>query len=952
MAVTTTEQTDERSEALPVPEPIHETLAAPPVPGIRLPIAVLAAFLSGGAAAWITAGLFRSPIASGLICLLGLVIGVASAWSAHLLRRPLIHYAGLAGAVVVAAAIVSPVATGGTANLPGLVAEAFRGGGLLQPPISFEPGWRFILLLLFALLGLSSVGMTIATDRVKYAVAVPLPVTIGAAVLHAQEGALVAGSVGAALVIASLAIAYGAELAPGSAVSSRFQWRRLARGALMLAGLLGATVLLAQTGLLFPETQRERVLPPRKPPSAPLEPDRELFEVDAPRPGPWRMGQMDVYDGAGWLLPPYEPDRLVDLGGGLVGPPGESGSLGTEVFRFTVRDIRGRQLPGPAGMVRVDGLTPDAGYDPRTQTLQLPFRVPQGLSYEVSAARIPTGEELSSAPEPAVGVQERFGKAPPPPNAVLSLLATAPANPFDRLQFLRDQLYANVLAAGGGSPIDVAPSRVAQMLQPGTEATPFEITAAEALLARWADVPSRIGYGYYRGDAVGQTYSLRPRHGAAWLEAYFEGYGWVPLVGIPPRALSATDESNANVDPRVRPSDELAVVILRPFRRPSVLMLYEFVRYWIAVLSPIALAIACGVAGYPVIVKALRSRRRWRWAENQGPQGQVLLAYAALRDRCHDLNLGAVRHTPLEFQRAFLPDDEHRELAWLVTRAFWGDMARDLKEEEAATARRLASSVTKRILMEQRLSSRLLGRISRASLRDPYSLEVPNLWPKPGRIRPKILKVGRAANWRRRVTASTTLLLLASTLSCSSRPEEDPVAALPARTAPALPETLLGYEFRREPTAEILYKDPDGDDLLRTGRVWTVREGDVVQASLQIGVFRSDTPTHRPSFRTELEQAIGGSSFSTYRIGTVQLRRRQTREQITYLWLPPDRKVMQVLVMRAAFDRGEDLVRALIAYQRGIDPDAFVAAGGIAPPEIPTVSGPAPDEPEIASEPE
>ena len=34
------------------------------------------------------------------------------------------------------------------------------------------------------------------------------------------------------------------------------------------------------------------------------------------------------------------------------------------------------------------------------------------------------------------------------------------------------------------------------MFKEGATATPYEIVAAEALLARWAGVPARIGFGF------------------------------------------------------------------------------------------------------------------------------------------------------------------------------------------------------------------------------------------------------------------------------------------------------------------------------------------------------------------------------------------------------------------------------------------------------------------------
>ena len=161
------------------------------------------------------------------------------------------------------------------------------------------------------------------------------------------------------------------------------------------------------------------------------------------------------------------------------------------------------------------------------------------LTYTVEVRSTPTTAELDATAAPPKSILDEFTDMPTPPPAVVDLLRTAPQEPFTRLQFLRDALYRNVIAAGAGSQTDISPERVAEMLQPDTEANPFEITAAEAMLARWAGVPARIGCGYHRGEPEGTGFTLRPKHGAAWLEqlggtnvAFVGLNGWALPVAV------------------------------------------------------------------------------------------------------------------------------------------------------------------------------------------------------------------------------------------------------------------------------------------------------------------------------------------------------------------------------------------------------------------------------------
>ena len=58
----------------------------------------------------------------------------------------------------------SVLLVGGSANLPSLVVEAVNSGGLGQPPVPFEPGWRFLLVVLLILLGAGASALGIAAS--------------------------------------------------------------------------------------------------------------------------------------------------------------------------------------------------------------------------------------------------------------------------------------------------------------------------------------------------------------------------------------------------------------------------------------------------------------------------------------------------------------------------------------------------------------------------------------------------------------------------------------------------------------------------------------------------------------------------------------------------------------------------------------------------------------------
>lgn len=889
----------------------REDLEAP----VRLSALVVAAMASMGAAAW-SAGSLVQGFAPRVMALVGALVGVLIAAQAIRSRRSWLQYTALPVAAVVGAALVAPEAAGGTANLPGLVAEALRSGGLLQPPVPFDPGWRFILVTLFAAFGSAAVALPYALRRARLAVVIPVPLVFGAALLQPPGQELLVAGGALPLLVLSLAAAYGADLSKQTSLASGFEFRRLLRGGGILVVLVAAMVGLANTPLLFPDTARDQVIPPQKPPAAPLEADRRLFTVSSTLPGPWRIGVLDVYDGQNWLLPPVDPKRVAPFA-----PPA---SPTDKLVRseFHVHDLRGRVLPVPAGLVAIEDGSVEPRRDPRVEVAQLDRRVPAGADYVALSKPTPSGRELAAAPPADATLVEAFSQAPPPPNTVISLLAQAPLQPFARLQFLRDRLYASVVAAGGGSPTAVPPNRVAAMFQKGAEATPFEIVAAEALLARWAGVPARIGYGYFGGERDRDGVTLHPKHGAAWLEAYFEGHGWVPLVGTPPRAKASLSNDDKVTNANVSATAELTLTVLVPQRRHTAMMLYEAIRYWMLVALPFVLAAVVVLGGYPVLVKALRSRRRRRWAAPRGAAARILVAYAEFRDRCADLNIGKRSDTALEFVARVDRDDEHEELGWLVTRSLWGDLRRDLRIEDAEVAEALARSVWGRVRVRQTMLNRALAMLTRTSVREPFSVEIPNARRLP---RPRaVVTAARQTPLRAAaVAASVAVIGLAAGSGvvhvvgddgAPARPVEN--VTLPARLAPAPPTTLGGFRFVREPSAEARYKAAGDDSLVAEGRVFTVRHGSVVQGSLQV-VALDPVVRKATDVQTLVEDSLGGT-FTTRRIGTYRVRVAQTPEQQVFLWFATDQRTMEIFVARAGFKQAESLVRQVLGFQRGL----------------------------------
>ena len=916
--------------------------------------AAVSALLSGFGAAWMVGGMFRGEQAR-LVGMLGALVGAALIYAATRWRSQVLQFAVLPVTLLLGAALVAPAAGGGTSSLPSLVRDAATSSHLLQPPIDFAPGWRLILVVVLALFTAAGCSLGLAMKRPRLAVAVPVPLTGVAALLQPESSAITTSAIAVGFVLMALATSYAAD-GSGEKFEAAFEVRRIVRSLATGVALIVALVLASHLTFLFPAPNKHSTIPPRRPPASKPQQDVPLFKVKIPESTPLRLGVIDVYDlkQRTWMLPPYDSARLrrMHLPAALApAPPG----LKTFTATVKIEQATGHLLPDVAGAVRDDGQG-TVDYDPRTQSLSLATRpVFTGLSYSLTATVPPTGAQLSAAKGVVPPSVHEFVTAPPAPPVVQDLLAKAPAGAYARLQFLRTALYKHFTAAGQGQPKDVSPDRVVQFLGGGT-GNPYELTASEALLARWAGVPARIGYGYYGGTKLPDgSEEIRPNNASTYLEAYFAPYGWVPILGTPPQAEASLSNNQRNTNPNIQAAPELGINVFLPVLSGNGLPLYEYVRYYLVRVLPGIVGVLLLVAAYPLPLKWGRRRRRREWAAAHGVPGRIAVAYAELRDTMIDLGLPGRHSTPLELLEMVADDEEHEELCWLVTRGLWGDLRESLDDVDAVMGERLAASVRSRLLKVQPETARLLAAVSRASLRRPYTHEVPNMWMS---IRPRdLLRSVKPALRRVRTTpapAGAAMLMVALALvltGCGAGPQKLHAATVgfPQRLAPA---EIAGMTVQDEPkaTAAYLQGAKDKSVIVSSGRVLSMSKNGLIQAALQVAELKSGYTSTNPEVVRAITKSIGKVT-SLRPAGAHQLWSLDDGTQRIYLWFPTD-SAMSLLVVRSQIPAGaaELLARSLIGYADGapIDEQALDAAfAAVLPvdsssPQAPVVAPPPP----------
>jgi hypothetical protein len=952
--------------ALAEPEATNETgegeeqgAAVDGRPPINPTLTIAGAMLASAAAAWAVGGVFRD-FSAHLVGLLGVVIGggillvTSRRRGGAYLELSVIPAAVLVGAVLVGL----DSHTGG--GLTYQIGQAVNSGGLLQPPIPFDPGWRFILVVIFALLTAGSAAIGITLRRPRLGVSLAVPVTMGAVLIQPASSEVATVVVAVLLLIVGMTLAYGAELGGGGLTSAAFESRRLMRGGAFALVLAVAVLGVGQLGFLFPQPNTNHTIPPQRPQIPPLPPDQVLFSYTATRTLPLRVGVIDVYDNQqqAWLLPPYDASTLQRFEAPGTAPGGKTKpGANPIVFHIVIGGLAGHALPELAFLDQVNDTHNAFTVDPRTGGLAIADEpIFSGLTYTLVGEPLPNGEQVAKAPKPGP-YYNQFLVAPPPPIKVTELLSTytqlaaqkgVPETSYDKLSYLRQALYTNVVAAGAGAPGDMTAQRVGQMLA-GGEANPYEIVEAEALLARWAGVPSRIGFGYFGGDKQSDgSYAVHPSNGSVWLEAYFSGYGWYPITGTPPKAKPSTQQQQKNQVNAIS-TDQLQLLVYVPIRRANPLQFFQYVQYYLVRILPLVLGVLLLFAMYPWAFKVVRRRRRQKWGRRTGLHGRIAVAYAEFRDRARDLTIGDPSASPTRFLTYINGDAEHEELAWLVSRALWGDLRRDLRAADADAAEKLAASVARRLDRAQPAISRVLARIARTSLREPYSRQMPNPWVDlslridvRGRLRARRLRRRRSAMLRRHRSAVATATSLLVTIILSACGPAGSSSAAP-RTVPTklVPASIGAFTFKVEADAGKEFAKAGSAAEVSAGAVYTIQNGPATDGALELSVFKPeytiddindesmDTTCQQDELQCVGHQIFRGiqCTFGYFHRIYFQGERAYTMvlsDQTIFLWFPPHTETMSLMILLGQFpvDNANTLFKAVLEYQHHEKPES------------------------------
>ncbi|GAA1345418.1 transglutaminaseTgpA domain-containing protein [Arthrobacter roseus] len=318
---------------------------------------------------------------------------------------------------------------------------------------------------------------------------------------------------------------------------------------------------------------------------------RITYATNSEEPMYLRSVTLENFGGDRWEPEPRDVDRQSGLAN--IGGPSARRQLQFQdatLTRITTGSFNSPWLLAPYAPLSVNGLEGKWTWDPKTLTILGEESSTLRQDYEVlSVDPNVTRQQLTSAPPSAPGrVDDRFFAVPNGVPGIVSDTALQVTqdqqNPYEKAlaiqAYLRGPDFNYSLEApvdGGydGNSMDV----IASFLQERSGYC-VHYAGAMAVMARIADIPSRIAIGYVPGTSTGETvtssggqelkeYSVNSRDAHAWPELYFEGIGWIPFEPTPSRGVvpQYAQENPASADED--PADALDPRSDRPVNDPS-----------------------------------------------------------------------------------------------------------------------------------------------------------------------------------------------------------------------------------------------------------------------------------------------------------------------------------------------------------------------------------------------
>lgn len=229
---------------------------------------------------------------------------------------------------------------------------------------------------------------------------------------------------------------------------------------------------------------------------------------------------------------------------------------------FTVTGMKSQALPLFSSVSSID-VEDDWGYDPVANTVTSESSDSQDMKFNYTFIDFdPSPEQLRSASKIPNNSSEYVNNIRRPESSVVKNivedLVAGEETQYDKVLaihrfFSRDNGFRYELSTGEAA--GAGTSAIEKFLTTGKAGYCQQYAASMAWMVRAADIPSRVAIGLTRGTASADGYRVTNYNYHAWVEVYFEGFGWIPFDPTPASGVRNSESSQWAPDPNSSGSD-------------------------------------------------------------------------------------------------------------------------------------------------------------------------------------------------------------------------------------------------------------------------------------------------------------------------------------------------------------------------------------------------------------
>jgi transglutaminase-like putative cysteine protease len=293
-------------------------------------------------------------------------------------------------------------------------------------------------------------------------------------------------------------------------------------------------------------------------------PVRDLFEVVTSDPQYWRTSTLDEFDGEDWRS--TDPDGSKD-GQTVTVPTGPlpqpqryapPPDTTTEPFTFRILDglHDGQALPMVQTPEQITaGDLGDVTWDPYRGQAFVDGGLDEGLEYGiVSRVVVPTAEQLDQVQDLTSVQYGQWTELPADLDPRIEEIADdwtrGEDSDYDKVLAIQQQFHTDGFRYD--TDVEVADDADALLTFLTQTKAGFcqQYATTMAVLVRELGLPARIAVGYQAGTLQDDgTYLVQSKNAHAWVEVFFEGYGWLPFEPTPGHGTHPSAEPGTYLNP-------------------------------------------------------------------------------------------------------------------------------------------------------------------------------------------------------------------------------------------------------------------------------------------------------------------------------------------------------------------------------------------------------------------